>query len=143
MNNNNNKEDEELKEKLHTYVESIMQGKDVSDVGLDKDIEEAANKASSTIIQMLTGVVSTINLFLSPLVITIMWGWFLVPLGVPVIGYLTALGVSMLLGLLFDDSSYSILITKATPIENLRVSLTRFTIVVTTLIFGFIISLFI
>lgn len=141
--NDNNKEDEEVKEKLHTYIESIMQGKDVSDVGLDKDIEEAANKASSTIIQMLTGVVSTINLFLSPLVITIMWGWFLVPLGVPVIGYLTALGVSMLLGLLFDDSSYSILITKATPIENLRVSLTRFTIVVTTLIFGFIISLFI
>lgn len=141
--NNNNKEDEELKEKLHTYVESIMQGKDGSDVGLDKDIEEAANKASSTVIQTLTGVVSTINLFLSPLVITIMWGWFLVPLGVPVIGYLTALGVSLLIGLFFDDSSASILITRATPIENLRVSLTRFTIVVTTLIFGFIISLFI
>lgn len=141
--NNNNKEDEELKEKLSTYVESIMQGKDGSDAGLDKDLEEAANKASGTIIQTLAGVVSTINLLLSPLVITLMWGWFLVPLGVPVIGYLTALGVSLLLGLLFDDSAASILLSKATPAENLKVSLTRFTIVVTTLIFGFIISLFI
>lgn len=140
---NSNKEDEELKKKLHTYVEDIMHGKDGSDAGLDKDIEEAASKVSGTIMQMITVVVSTINLFLAPLVTTLMWGWLLVPLGVPVIGYLTALGVSLLIGLLFDDSSASILISKATPAENLKVSLTRFTLVVTTLIFGFIISLFI
>ncbi len=137
----NNKEDEELKEKLQTYVESIMQGKDGSDAGLDKDTEEAANKGFGTIIKMLTGVVATINLLLAPLVITLMWGWFLVPLGVPVIGYLTALGISMLIGLLFDDSSSSILITRTTPAENLQVSLTRFTVIIITLIFGFIISL--
>lgn len=37
----------------------------------------------------------------------LLWGWFLVPLGVPAVGWMQATGIGVLLGMLHTRGSYS------------------------------------
>lgn len=53
--------------------------------------------------------VATITLasILEGLVLSVMWGWFLVPLGAPKIGVALAIGVSLIVGMLTHQHSKS------------------------------------
>lgn len=63
----------------------------------EEEIRSLAKKATESLVGLLLGL---ILLFLSPYVVSLMWNWFVVSLGVPKIGYWHAFGLTLLVDFL-------------------------------------------
>ena len=63
----------------------------------EEEITMLANKAVDSLVGL---VLSFIILFLEPYVVSLMWKWFVVSLGVPKIGYWHAFGLTLLVNFL-------------------------------------------
>lgn len=52
----------------------------------------------------ITGILNIGNYFIRIYTIWLLWEWFLVPLGLPMVSYLHIIGLSMVIGMLFPSS---------------------------------------
>lgn len=60
-------------------------------------VKEVARVATESFLSLIIGV---IILFLSPYVMTLMWGWFITGFGLPALGYWHAFGVMLVVDFL-------------------------------------------
>lgn len=83
-------------------------------------------------------------IFLSTLTFMLLWNWFLVPVGLPVIGYLPAFGITLTIGFtLLSKQHLASSVFDIEPAEELVRNIAYLYSNVIAIIFGFILQFFI
>lgn len=102
----------------------------------ERDSEEQYNSLGITVaaIAVVTFILAIgASILLTAFTLATLWGWFLVPLGLPVIGYAHAYGLSILATLLRGNQ-----ITKPSESNGSKIFLQSFILNVVALCFGYV-----
>ena len=140
------KSEKEVKKQLESLLKSVSEGKgtdgdEFSDV--PDTIKTEVKRLSSLWENGVNFVFGILSMFIAPLAFSMMWTWFIVPLGVPVIGYWLAFVILLVVNTLSGSYTEYITLSKATEGEKALASVSKFIEVLLAWLVGFIISLFI